>query len=248
MISWICWFFSLTLVTYLSVYIIRKTPQYAFSALVGFYIIYLTTAQIVAARIIEVNLGFAVIFAPAGVLIYPFVAQVIDMINEVYGEKMTHAAILIAFASQVIWVIFVFIINGFPPAPYFAYEEAWQSIFSVGIRVTLASWISFLLCSHIDAFIFARIKEHFLAREKAFRQSTLINPYVWLRSGATDVISLTLDSVIFVVIAFLGVMPILPLVIGQIVMKNIIGFADNPWFVWYKSMLNKDPGQRCRTF
>jgi queuosine precursor transporter len=31
--------------------------------------------------------------------------------------------------------------------------------------------------------------------------------------------------------------------VGQIVMKNIIGFADNLWFVWYKSMLNKDTGR-----
>ena len=34
-------------------------------------------------------------------------------------------------------------------------------------------------------------------------------------------------------------MPLAELVIGQIVAKNIVGFLDNPWFVWYKSMVGK---------
>lgn len=34
-------------------------------------------------------------------------------------------------------------------------------------------------------------------------------------------------------------MPVLPLVIGQLISKNVIGFLDNPWFVFYKKLLNK---------
>jgi uncharacterized PurR-regulated membrane protein YhhQ (DUF165 family) len=66
-----------------------------------------------------------------------------------------------------------------------------------------------------------------------------LNPYVWLRSSVSDILDLTLDSIIFVTLAFYGVMPVIPLIIGQIVSKNIIGFIDNPWFVWYKRMLRK---------
>lgn len=73
--------------------------------------------------------------------------------------------------------------------------------------------------------------------QKAFRGNAMLNLYVWLRSSASDAVSLTLDSVIFVTLAFAGAAPLLPLIIGQIVAKNIIGFIDNPWFVWYKAML-----------
>jgi queuosine precursor transporter len=242
LLFWICWLASLTLVTYLSVYIVRNYPKYAFTTLVAFYIIYLAASQILAARIVEFNLWFIVLSAPASVVIYPFIAQVIDMINEVYGVTMTHVAILIAFVTQVLWVIFITMVNTLTPASYFLYEDAWQSIFSMSIRITIASWVAFLICSNVDAFIFDRIKTRFLAREKAYPRSTMTNPWVWLRSSASDAVDLTLDSVIFVTIAFAGVMPVLPLIIGQIVTKNIIGFIDNPWFVWYKSMLNKDAG------
>ena len=240
MLVWISWIISLTIVTYVSVYIVRNYPKYAFAALTGFYIIYLGASQILAARIIEFDLGFTVLFAPAAVFIYPFIAQVIDMINEAYGETMAHAAILIAFLTQVLLVIFIVMVNSIAPAPFFGYETAWQAIFAQSIRITVASWITFLICANLDAFVFAKLKQRFLEREFAFRHGTMANPWVWLRSSVSDAVNLSLDSVIFVTIAFAGVMPLLPLIIGQLVTKNIIGFIDNPWFVWYKAMLNKE--------
>ncbi len=60
---------------------------------------------------------------------------------------------------------------------------------------------------------------------------------VILRSVTSDVIDLTLDSAIFVTVAFAGVMPLLPLIIGQIVSKNFIGFIDTPWFLLYKRLV-----------
>ena len=240
MLVWISWIISLTIVTYVSVYIVRNYPKYAFAALTGFYIIYLGASQILAARIIQFDLGFTVLFAPAAVFIYPFIAQVIDMINEAYGETMAHAAILIAFLTQVLLVIFIVMVNSIAPAPFFGYETAWQAIFAQSIRITVASWITFLICANLDAFVFAKLKQRFLERELAFRHGTMANPWVWLRSSVSDAVNLSLDSVIFVTIAFAGVMPLLPLIIGQLVSKNIIGFIDNPWFVWYKAMLNKE--------
>ncbi|RLE75640.1 MAG: VUT family protein, partial [Thermoprotei archaeon] len=57
--------------------------------------------------------------------------------------------------------------------------------------------------------------------------------------SVSDFVDLTLDSIIFITLAFYGVMPVTPLIIGQIVSKNIIGFIDNPWFVWYKRTLRR---------
>lgn len=239
MLVWICWLLSLTLVTYASVRIVRRYPQYGFAALTGFFVVYLAASQIVAARVVNFDLGIYVFVAPAAVLLYPFIAQVTDMINEVYGKAMTHAAIAIVFISQVLLVIFFLMVNSLGPADVFTHEAAWQDIFSMSIRITFASWISFLICSNVDAHIFSALKQKFHNKETDFKHHTMLNPYVWLRSSVSDAVSLTLDSIIFVTIAFLGMLPVLPLMLGQIVIKNIIGFIDNPWFVWYKHMLKK---------
>lgn len=236
---WIYWIVSLTIVTYSGYYIVNKFKKYGFSALTAFYAIYLGASQIIATRVINFDLGFYSFFAPGAVFIYPFVAQAIDMINETYGRKMAHLAIGIAFVTQVLLVIFIAMTNSLPPAPFFQFEEAWQNIFNLGIRITVASWISFLICQNLDAFVFAEIKQRFLKQENSFKHSNWLNPFVWLRSTISDALDLTLDSVIFVTLAFYGVMPIIPLIIGQIISKNIVGFLDTPWFVWYKTMLRK---------
>ncbi|WP_292469673.1 VUT family protein [Methanolobus sp.] len=63
--------------------------------------------------------------------------------------------------------------------------------------------------------------------------------HIFLRSASSELLSLTLDSLVFVVLAFYGVAPIVPLIIGQLVAKNRIGLLDTPWFVWYKKHLEK---------
>jgi len=234
---WVYWIISLTLVTYVSAYIVKRFKTYGFAALVAFYTIYLGASQIMAARVINFDLGFSSFFAPAAVFIYPFIAQAIDMINEVYGGKMAHVAIGMAFVTQVLLVTFIAMVNSLSPAPFFQFEEAWQSIFSLGIRITAASWVAFLICQNLDAFVFAQLKQKFSKQETDFKPSGWLNPFVWLRSTVSDIVDLTLDSFIFVILAFYGVMPIIPLIIGQIVSKNIIGFLDTPWFVWYKKIL-----------
>lgn len=225
-IVWIYWAISLTIVTAASAYIVKKHKNHGFAALVAFYTIYLGASQIMATRVIDFDLGFYSFFAPAAVFIYPFIAQAIDMINEVYGRKKAQLAIGIALVTQILLVVFIVMTNSLTPAPFFEFEEAWQTIFSLGIRITLASWVAFLITQNIDAYIFDYLK-------KKHKKNIL------LRSIVSDAVDLTLDSIIFVTLAFYGVMPIVPLIIGQIVAKNIIGFIDTPWFWWYKKYLDK---------
>ena len=224
MIVWLYWIISLTIVTYASSYIVKKYEGFGFAALTAFYTIYLGASQIIASRIINFDLGFYSFFAPAAVFIYPFIAQVIDMINEAYGKAKAHLAILIALITQVLLITFIAMVNSLSPAPFFQFEEAWQNLFGLSVRITAASWIAFLICQNLDAHVFAFLKRKYENK-------------IVLRSLTSDVLDLTLDSIIFVTIAFYGVMPIVPLIIGQIISKNIIGFLDTPWFVWYKKML-----------
>lgn len=230
---WIYWIVSLTIVTYASAFIVKRFSNYGFSALVSFYTIYLGASQILATRVVAFDLGFYSFYAPSAVFIYPFIAQTIDMINEVYGRAKAHLTIIIAFLTQVLLITFILMVNSLPPAPFFKFEEAWRNIFSLGIRITGASWISFLICQNIDAYIFAWLKKRYEKR-------------VFLRSVTSDILDLTLDSIIFVILAFYGTMPVAPLIIGQIISKNIIGFLDTPWFLWYRRLIkDRDKLSMC---
>ena len=117
---WIYWVISLTIATYVGAVAVKRYPAYGFAALTGLYIIYLGASQIVAARLIEFDIGIATFIAPASVFIYPFIAQAIDMINEVYGRPMTRVAIAIALVSQILLAILLAMTNSLTPALIFA--------------------------------------------------------------------------------------------------------------------------------
>ncbi|MDD4750089.1 MAG: VUT family protein, partial [Methanosarcinaceae archaeon] len=131
MLVWLYWVVSLTIATLGAVYVIKKLPEYGYVILTAFYVVYLLASQVLATRIIEFDLGFQTFFSPAAVFVYPFIAQVVDMINEVYGERKTHHSILIAFVTQVLFVLLVGMVSSLSPAPFFELDEAWMSLFGL---------------------------------------------------------------------------------------------------------------------
>ncbi len=60
------------------------------------------------------------------------------MINEVYGRPVTRVAIAIALLSQILLAVLIAVTNSLIPAPVFAFEAAWQSIFTQGLLILLA--------------------------------------------------------------------------------------------------------------
>lgn len=237
MLVWLYWLAGLTVTTVCSAHIVRTWREAGYAALTAIYAIYLAASQVLASRLVRLDLGFISLYAPSAVFIYPFVAQAIDMINEAYGRRLAHIAIFAAFITQVLLVLFIALVNSLPPAPFFAYDEAWHALFTTSIRITAASWTAFLICSNLDALIFDKLKRAFAESEIAFKRDWTLNPYVWLRSTLSDAANLTLDSIIFVTLAFYGIAPVKPLMLGQIITKNLIGFIDNPWFVLYKKLI-----------
>ena len=52
--------------------------------------------------------------------------------------------------------------------------------------------------------------------------------FLWLRNNLSTAISQLIDSVIFIAIAFYGVMPLFELILGQWVIKLVIAALDTP--------------------
>lgn len=154
------------------------------------------------------------------------------MVNEYFGRKETHRMILIAFVTQVLMVLFLWMGNRITPAPFWELQGLWTEIFSLSIRVTGASWVSFLISNNFDAWLYDKISEY--TRGKS----------LWIRSVFSDVPSLALDSTIFVTLAFYGVRPVLPLIIGQLVVKWLSGVIDTPFLYLYRWVAGKSPRQK----
>ena len=201
---------------------------------IALYVVYLALSQIIASKIAAFDLIFKTFYAPAAVLIFPFTFQITDIVNEAFGRYEVHRMIFIALFTQVFMTFFLWLGTIIPPAPFWQFQVSWHNIISLVPRITLASWIAFLVSENLDALLYAKLRE--MTKGK----------HLWIRNVFSDIPSLAVDSIIFVSLAFYGVMPILPLLIGQVILKWIVGVADTPFMYLSRRILYHVPYQ-CKT-
>ncbi|MBI5306226.1 queuosine precursor transporter [Candidatus Wolfebacteria bacterium] len=221
----IFWTIGITSFTLLGSWYARKYNRS--DLLIGLYVTFVLTAQILAAKISVFDLGFKIFFGPSGVLVFSITYLLTDIVNEKFGRKETQKMILIAFVSQIAMVFFFWLGVKFPPAPFWTIQETWEQIFNLVPRITLASWIAFIITENFDAYVYSWFKK--LTNGK----------YLWTRNAFSSIPALLLDSLIFIPLAFLGVMPILPLIIGQTAVKWLVGLINIPFMYLNKAILGE---------
>ena len=136
----------------------------------------------------------------AGVLLWPFVFVMTDIINEYYGRRGVRFITYLTVALIVYAFIFVFAAIHLAPADWWvgSYEsqgipdmqKAFAGIFGQGLWVIGGSLVAFLLGQLLDVTIYHRIRQ--ITGEKK----------VWLRATGSTLISQLVDSFVVLYIAF----------------------------------------------
>ncbi len=94
----------------------------------------------------------------AGVLIVPFIFSTADIMAELYGYKIASLLIQIAFIVQLTFaLICIFCIKLHSPSFWHGYEE-YHYVFSSLMRMSLASFVSYILSSTINVYLISKWK------------------------------------------------------------------------------------------
>lgn len=186
-------------------------------ALIAFYVTLVIIANIGAQKTVSFNLGFTELFAPVTVLIFSVTFLLTDIVNERFGRKETQRMIFIAFCSQIALILFSYLILESKGAPFFQNQQAFEALLGNVPRIIAASLVAFIVSENFDAYLY-----HW------FRRLTN-DKHLWLRNIFSSIPSMLLDSALFVTIAFYGIMPIIPLIIGLSVTKWLVGVIDIPF-------------------
>ncbi|MBY0479267.1 MAG: queuosine precursor transporter [Chitinophagaceae bacterium] len=193
--------------------IISDKPTRLFIILGGFFIANALIAEIIGVKIfsLEKTLGFTPmelnlfgnllsVNLTAGVLLWPVVFIMTDIINEYYGMKGVRflsylTAGLIAFA----FIIFLLAMK-LTPADFFIsskqgsgvpdMEKAYNSVLGQGGFIIIGSLTAFILGQLIDVFVFHKIKK--VTGENR----------IWLRATGSTLVSQFIDSFVVLFIAF----------------------------------------------
>jgi hypothetical protein len=157
------------------------------------------------------------ITVPAAVFIYALTFTLIDLINDKLGKQKARYIVYAAFLSNLLLAIYTQFAIWLPAVPFYGEQgqNAFVRVLGSTWRVVIASLIAYLISTLIDVQVFAWWRER-------------IGQYRWARVLLSNSISTLVDSVVFITIAFSGIMPIIPLIAGQYVVKMIVTLISIP--------------------
>ena len=184
----------------------------AYIYLLSIFIASLTIASVLASKIIQI---FG-LYVPAGVLAYAITFFCTDVISEIWGKPRARSTVIGGFIALIVVLILIQLGLNWPRAPFWNQETAFQSILGSTTRIIVASLAAYLISQLHDVWAF-----HFWKKMTKDR-------HLWLRNNLSTAVSQLIDSILFISIAFYGSMPILPLIIGQWIIKFAIAALDTP--------------------
>ena len=157
------------------------------------------------------------ITVPAAVFIYALTFTLIDLVNERLGKQGARYVVYSAFLANLLLAGYSLFAVWLPPADFFGEEgqAAFELVLGSTWRIVVASLTAYIVSSLIDVQVFAWWRER-------------VGRYRWARVLASNAVSTFIDSVLFITIAFAGVMPIWPLILGQYVIKMAVTVISIP--------------------
>jgi uncharacterized integral membrane protein (TIGR00697 family) len=180
---------------------------------IGLYIACELIANVVSVK--PLALGRFGVVVPAGVFIYALTFTLLDVIHERLGKQGARQVIGTAFVANLLLAGYAQLTVSWPAPAFFDGQDAVARVLGAAPRIVAASLIAYLVASLVDAEIFAWWRAR-------------VGGYRWARVLVSNAVSTAVDSVVFVTLAFAGVLPILPLVVGQYVVKMVVTVLSLP--------------------
>lgn len=181
------------------------------------YLVSLFAANTLGAKLMPFLFGTQL---SVGIFMFPFVFIMTDVVGEVYGKRVAKFFVLSGFVATLLFILYSFLSLAMPwgdrlPVP----AESYNDVFGLSVRFAIASIIAFIVAEYQDVISF------FFFKEK------LSGAGFWLRSNLSNIWSQFLDTVLFMVIAYAGVLPwqvILGIIIPWWLYKVAMGFLYTP--------------------
>ena len=171
-----------------------------YSVVLALFVTSLIISNIIAVKVVSI-FGLTL---PAAVILFPVAYIVGDVLTEVYGYARARQSIWIAFGCNLLAVLAIWVAGQLPAdaqwrAGVFADPasagQAFDAILGFTPRLLLASFSAYLVGEFVNAFIMAKLKLVTGGR------------LLWTRTIGSTILGQGLDSLIFISIAFYGVLP-----------------------------------------
>ena len=156
----------------------------------------MTVADFAAAKFLD----FGWVVTPAGALLFAVVFVTRDMLHKLAGAQITKNVILIGVVLNLAVAAFMYLMT-FLPAPAFRPSVNFDAVFRMSLGIVLGSEIATVLSQWVNTYVYQWMWE------KDYSS--------WARTFFSNLFSLPVDAVFFVILAFI----VFPTILGGSVMN-----------------------------
>lgn len=150
-----------------------------------------------------------------------------DILSEKYGKESANNATKLSFILMIMFAIFMYLFLQYKPCDIDSSQDALLTIFNYIPRITISSLTAYYLSQRCDAYLYNKLKCKYNK--------------VWISNNISTFISQLLDTIIFVLFSFIGILSIeeiIELMITMICFKWIIAILDTPFIIFVANIKN----------
>jgi len=190
---------------------------FGFFGLVAFSALALIIANIQVLKQVEI-LGLA---ATLGNVVFSATFLTTDIASEIYGKAKAKLIVHIGFFSMIAFLVLSQLTLLFTPTAEDWASPHLEALFTILPRITVASLAAYFLSNRHDVWAFNFWKKRMPGDNR-----------LWFRNNASTLVSQFLDSMVFSLIAFVGVFPfmvVLEIALSTYIFKVVVAAADTPF-------------------
>ncbi|BBL73562.1 queuosine precursor transporter [Methylomagnum ishizawai] len=132
---------------------------------------------------------------PGGIVLFPVSYIFSDILSECYGFSHSRRIVWMGFAANFVMALVFTLVVALPPAPAWPYQTQFATVLGFVPRIVVASLLAYLAGEFANSYV--------LVRMKVFTQGR----HLWMRTIGSTLVGEGIDSLIFMLIAFVGTMP-----------------------------------------
>jgi len=150
----------------------------------------MTVADFAAAKFLD----FGWVVTPAGALLFAVVFVVRDMLHKLAGAAVVQRVILIGVVLNLLIAAFMYAMT-FIPAPEFRPSVNFDAVWKMSLGIVIGSEIATIVSQWVNTVIYQKLWERDWGS--------------WTRTFVSNLVSLPVDAVLFVLFAFVFIPPLL---------------------------------------
>lgn len=156
----------------------------------------------------------------AGTLVYPFTFTLRDLVHKTGGLATARRIILTAAVINLLMALYFQLVAALPPDPSVGPQDTFAAALTPLWRIVIASILAEVVSELADSEVYHRVWQRLGARHQ------------WARVLASNAVSVPLDSALFTLVAFAGVLPtevVIGIFISNMVVKFGMTLISMPW-------------------